>query len=56
MVFGRFGWLSKIAGALLGAMIIGNNSKVAQALPNGGASSHGQEMAQAETQNRGMKR
>ena len=57
MVFGRFGWLSKIAGALLGALIIGNNSKVAQALPNGGGnSSHGQEMAQAEAQNRGMKR
>ena len=56
MVFGRFGWLSKIAGALLGAMIIGNNSKVAQALTNGGSSSHGQEMAQAEAQNRGMKR
>ena len=57
MVFGRFGWLSKIAGALLGALIIGNNSKVAQALPNGGGnSSHGQEMAQAEAQNRGLKR
>ena len=57
MVFGRFGWLSKIAGALLGALIIGNNSRVAQALPNGGGnSSHGQEMAQAEAQNRGMKR
>ena len=57
MVFGRFGWMSKIAGALLGAMIIGNNSKVAQALPNGGGtSSHGQNMEEAETQNRGMKR
>ena len=57
MVFGRFGWMSKIAGALLGAVVSGNNSEVAQALPNGGGnSSHGQEMAQAETQNRGMKR
>ena len=57
MVFGRFGWMSKIAGALLGAMIIGNNSKVAQALPNGGGtSSHGQNMEEVETQNRGMKR
>ncbi len=57
MVFGRFGWMSKIAGALLGAMIIGNNSKVAQTLPNGGGtSSHGQNMEEAETQNRGMKR
>jgi hypothetical protein len=42
---------------LLGAMIIGNNSKVAQALPNGGGtSSHGQNMEEADTQNRGMKR
>ena len=57
MVFGRFGWMSKIAGALLGAMIIGNNSKVAQALPNGsGTSLHGQNMEEVETQNRGMKR
>ena len=57
MVFGRFGWMSKIAGALLGAMIIGNNSKVAQTLPNrGGTSSHGQNMKEAETQSRGMKR
>ena len=57
MIFGRFGWMSKIAGALLGAMIIGNNSKVAQTLPNGGGmSSHGQNMEEAETQNRGMKR
>lgn len=57
MVFGRFGWMSKIAGALLGAMIIGNNSKVAQALPNGGGtSSYGQNMEEAEAQNRGMKR
>ena len=57
MVFGRFGWMSKIAGALLGGMIIGNNSKVAQTLPNrGGTSSHGQNMKEAETQSRGMKR
>ncbi len=28
LVFGRFGWLGKIAGALLGMMMIGNNSKV----------------------------
>ena len=32
LVFGRFGWLGKIAGALLGMMLIGNNSKVAQPL------------------------
>lgn len=30
MIFGRFGWMSKIAGALLGMMIIGNNAQVAR--------------------------
>jgi hypothetical protein len=29
LVFGRFGWLGKIAGALMSMMLIGNNSKVA---------------------------
>ena len=28
LVFGRFGWLGKIGGLLLGMMMIGNNSKV----------------------------
>lgn len=32
LIFGRFGWLGKIAGTLLGMMLIGNNSKVAQPL------------------------
>jgi len=31
LVFGRFGWLGRIAGAILGMMLIGNNSQVAQA-------------------------
>lgn len=30
LIFGRFGWLGKIAGAVLGMMLIGNNSKVQQ--------------------------
>lgn len=30
MIFGRFGWLGKIGGALLAMMLIGNNSRVAQ--------------------------
>lgn len=30
LVFGRFGWLGKIAGALLGMLLIGNNSRVVQ--------------------------
>ena len=27
LVFGRFGWLGKIAGAVLGMMMIGNNAR-----------------------------
>ena len=34
MTFGRFGWLSKIAGVLLGMYIIGNNSRSQQAVNN----------------------
>lgn len=30
LVFGRFGWLGKIAGAVLGMMLIGNNAHVSQ--------------------------
>lgn len=30
LVFGRFGWLGKIGGLLLGMMLIGNNSRVEQ--------------------------
>ena len=56
MVFGRFGWMSKIAGALLGMMIIGNNSRVSQALPDGGTSSNGQSLTETESQGRGMRR
>lgn len=56
MIFGRFGWMSKIAGALLGMMIIGNNSRVSQALPNGGTSSNGQSLTETESQGRGMRR
>lgn len=33
LVFGRFGWLSKIAGLLMGMMLIGNNSKVERSQP-----------------------
>ena len=34
MTFGRFGWLGKIAGVLLGMYIIGNNSRAQQAVNN----------------------
>ena len=30
LLFGRFGWMGKIAGALMGMLLIGNNSKVVQ--------------------------
>ena len=55
MVFGRFGWLGKIAGALLGMMIIGNNSK-AQVLPQGGSHANAQTQPEQETQSKGMRR
>lgn len=34
LVFGRFGWLGKIAGAVLGMMMIGNNANMSQVLGN----------------------
>ncbi len=34
LAFGRFGWLGKIAGAMLGMMLIGNNSQVARSAPD----------------------
>lgn len=33
LVFGRFGWLGKIGGLLLGMMLIGNNSKLERSAP-----------------------
>lgn len=33
LIFGRFGWLGKIAGVLLGMLLIGNNSRVVQQQP-----------------------
>lgn len=33
LVFGRFGWLGKIGGLLLGMMFIGNNSRIGQTQP-----------------------
>lgn len=34
LIFGRFGWLGKIAGALLGMLLIGNNSRIVQQQPH----------------------
>ena len=35
LIFGRFGWMGKIAGAVLGMMIIGNNANMSQVLGGG---------------------
>ena len=35
LIFGRFGWMGKIAGVLLGMMMIGNNATLHQALGGG---------------------
>ena len=35
LVFGRFGWLGKIGGLLLGMMLIGNNSRIERKQPVG---------------------
>lgn len=34
LVFGRFGWLGKIAGLFLGMMLIGNNAGVVRTVPS----------------------
>lgn len=35
LIFGRFGWMGKIAGAVLGMMMIGNNANMSQVLGGG---------------------
>jgi hypothetical protein len=40
--FGRFGWLGKIAGAMLGMMLIGNNSNMQSILGGAGGTSRQQ--------------
>ena len=35
LIFGRFGWMGKIAGALLGMMMIGNNATLQQIMGGG---------------------
>ena len=50
LIFGRFGWMGKIAGVLLGMMMIGNNSSLHQALGGGQAQ---QKPQHSETWRRG---
>lgn len=57
LIFGRFGWLGKIAGTMLGMMLVGNNANVSQVL-GGGTSTHGRNTTETaeETAGRGMRR
>ena len=58
LIFGRFGWLGKIAGTMLGMMLVGNNANLNQMMGSGGAGERrSAEVATAEdTQVRGMRR
>ena len=53
LVFGRFGWLGKIAGAVLGMMLIGNNAHVSQSQSIG---QKNQASEQTTNQSGGMRR
>ena len=57
LIFGRFGWLGKIAGTMLGMMLVGNNANVSQVLGSG-TSTHGRNTTEAteETAGRGIRR
>lgn len=58
LIFGRFGWLGKIAGTMLGMMLVGNNANLNQMMGSGSA---GERRSAAvatakDTQVRGMRR
>ena len=58
LTFGRFGWLGKIAGAMLGMMLIGNNSNMQNMLGGNGGQAQQRMNEQPEEQrpSGGMKR
>ena len=58
LTFGRFGWLGKIAGAMLGMMLIGNNSNMQNMLGGNGGQAQQRMNEQPEEQHPsgGMKR
>ena len=49
LLFGRFGWLGKIAGAVLGMMLIGNNANMAQVLSGSTSQAQGQSGARTNS-------
>lgn len=58
LIFGRFGWLGKIAGAFLGMMLIGNNAGVLRTQETGNVQrSRTPDLpAEEQTHSRGMRR
>lgn len=50
LVFGRFGWLGKIAGAVLAMMMIGNNANLGQVLGGGSRADNNTRTETAEPQ------
>ena len=56
LTFGRFGWLGKIAGAMLGLMLIGNNSNIKNIVSGDGGQGRNVNEAETTTRSGGMKR
>ncbi len=56
LTFGRFGWMARVAGALLGMMLIGNNSRMQQTPANTGREVVQNTQQEQETQSKGMHR
>ena len=56
LTFGRFGWLGKIAGAMLGMMLIGNNSNIKNIVSGDGGQGRNVYEAEEAARSGGMKR
>ena len=56
LTFGRFGWLGKIAGAMLGMMLIGNNSNIKNIVSGEGGHGRRENETEDVTRTSGMKR
>lgn len=56
LTFGRFGWLGKIAGSMLGMMLIGNNSNIKNIVSGDGGQGRNVNEAETTTRSGGMKR
>lgn len=56
LTFGRFGWLGKIAGSMLGMMLIGNNSNIKNIVSGEGGHGRRENETEDVTRTSGMKR